>query len=45
MEIKSVRLDKYYSFSSCVDKFGDAKVYVIPKRMQLWEDRLSGKEL
>ncbi len=32
VEIKSVRLDKYYSFSSCVDKFGKAKVYVIPRK-------------
>jgi transposase len=30
--LKSVRLDKFYSYPSCVDQFGDAKVYVIPKR-------------
>lgn len=30
--IDSIRLDKYYSFSSYVDKFGDAKVYVIPRK-------------
>jgi transposase len=30
--IKSVRLDKYYSLPSYVDKFGDAKVYVIPRK-------------
>ena len=29
--IESVRLDRYYSSSSCVDSFGDAKVFVIPK--------------
>lgn len=32
VEIKTVRLDKYYSFPSVVDKFGDAKVYVIPRK-------------
>lgn len=31
-DIKSVRLDKYYSFPSYVDRFGDAKVYVIPRK-------------
>lgn len=30
--MKSVRLDRYYSFPSYVDKFGDAKVYVIPRK-------------
>jgi len=29
--IKSVRLDKYYSQPSYVDRFPDAKVYIIPK--------------
>jgi transposase len=32
VKIDSIRLDKYYSFSSYVDKFGDAKVYVIPRK-------------
>ena len=32
IEIESVRLDKYYSFPSYVDKFGKAKVYVIPRK-------------
>lgn len=30
--MKSVRLDRYCSFPSYVDKFGDAKVYVIPRK-------------
>jgi transposase len=32
IEIESVRLDKYYSSPSYVDRFGKAKVYVIPKK-------------
>ncbi len=32
VEIRSVRLDKYYSFPSYVDRFGRAKVYVIPRK-------------
>lgn len=32
VEMKSVRLDKYYSFPSYVDRFGEAKVYVIPRK-------------
>lgn len=32
IEIESVRLDKYYSYPSYVDRFGKAKVYVIPKK-------------
>ncbi len=32
IQIDSIRLDKYYSFSSYVDKFGEAKVYVIPRK-------------
>lgn len=32
VKINSMRLDRYYSFSSYVDKFGDAKVYVIPRK-------------
>jgi transposase len=27
-----MRLDKYYSFPSYVDRFGEAKVYVIPRK-------------
>lgn len=32
VNIESVRLDKYYSFPSYVDRFGEAKVYVIPRK-------------
>jgi len=32
IEIESVRLDKYYSSPSYADRFGKAKVYVIPKK-------------
>ena len=32
MEIESIRLDRYYSFPSYVDRFGEAKVYVIPRK-------------
>lgn len=32
IEIESVRLDKYYSLPSYVDRFGKAKVYVIPRK-------------
>ncbi len=32
VKIESVSLDKYYSFPSYVDKFGEAKVYVIPRK-------------
>jgi transposase len=32
VKIDSIRLDKYYSFSSYVDKFEDAKVYIIPRK-------------
>ncbi len=32
VRIESMRLDKYYSFSSYVDRFGDAKVYIIPRK-------------
>ena len=32
VEVKSVRLDRYYSFPSYVDRFGEAKVYVIPRK-------------
>ncbi len=32
VEMKSVRLDKYYSFPSYVDKFRDTKVYIIPRK-------------
>ncbi len=31
-EVESVRLDKYYSFPSYVDRFGHAKVFVIPRK-------------
>lgn len=32
VNLASVRLDRYYSFSSYADRFGDAKVYVIPRK-------------
>jgi len=32
IEIGSIRLDRYYSFPSYVDRFGEAKVYVIPRK-------------
>ena len=32
ISIRSVRLDRYYSFSSYVERFGDAKVYVFPRK-------------
>lgn len=32
INLDSVRLDKYYSYPSYVDKFGEAKVYIIPKK-------------
>lgn len=32
VKIDSVRLDKYYSLPSYVDRFGKAKVYVIPRK-------------
>lgn len=30
--LESIRLDKYYSSPSYVDRFGNAKVYIIPKK-------------
>lgn len=32
ISLASVRLDKYYSFPSYVDRFGSAKVYVLPRK-------------
>ena len=32
VSLATVRLDKYYSCSSYVDRFGSAKVYVLPKK-------------
>ncbi len=32
VEMKSVRLDRYYSFPPYVDRFGEARVYVIPRK-------------
>lgn len=32
VEMRSVRLDRYYSFPSYVDRFGGAKVYIIPRK-------------
>ena len=31
IKVESIRLDKYYSQPSYVDRFEDAKVYIIPK--------------
>ncbi|MDI6721809.1 MAG: ISNCY family transposase [Candidatus Aenigmarchaeota archaeon] len=30
--VESIRLDRYYSFPSYVDRFADARVYIIPRR-------------
>jgi len=32
IRLNSIRLDRYYSYPSYVDKFGDAKVYIIPRK-------------
>ena len=32
IEVEDMRLDKYYSFPSYIDKFGDTKVYIIPRK-------------
>jgi transposase len=32
VKIRSARLDRYYSYRSTLDAFGDAKVYLIPKK-------------
>jgi transposase len=32
VNVESVRLDRYYSSPSYVDRFGDAKVYIIPRK-------------
>lgn len=46
IKIEKVRLDKYYSNSSDVDRFPDSKVYIIPKKnatlrgSQQWKDRM-----
>ena len=32
IKIESMRLDRYYSLPSYVDRFGEAKVYVIPRK-------------
>jgi len=32
IKINSIRLDKYYSFPSYADRFGEAKVYLIPRK-------------
>lgn len=32
VSLASIRLDKYYSSSTCVDSLGDTKVYIIPKK-------------
>jgi transposase len=49
LEMDSIRLDRYYSSPSYVDKLGDTKVFVIPKKnatlngSQKWKDTM--KEL
>ena len=46
MEMDSIRLDRYYSSPSYVDKLGDTKVFVIPKKnatlngSQKWKDTM-----
>lgn len=48
VEMESVRLDRYYSFPSYVDRFGKAKVYVIPRKnatlrgSRKWKDTMKG---
>ena len=32
VNVESMRLDRYYSFPSYVDRFGEARVYVIPRK-------------
>jgi len=32
INVKSVRLDKHYSYRSIVNEFGKAKIYILPKR-------------
>ena len=32
IKIKSMRLDRYYSLPSYVERFAEAKVYVIPRK-------------
>ena len=46
LEMDSIRLDRYYSSPSYVDKLGDTKVFVIPKKnatlngSQKWKDTM-----
>ena len=46
IEMDSIRLDRYYSSPSYLDKLGDTKVFVIPKRnatlkgSQKWKDTM-----
>ena len=48
IEIDSIRLDKYHSFPSYVDKFGKAKVCIIPRKNATlrgswkWKDTMEG---
>jgi transposase len=32
INLESIRLDRYYSFPSYIDKFGETKVYIIPRK-------------
>jgi len=32
IDLDSIRLDRYYSFPSYIDKFGETKVYIIPRK-------------
>jgi transposase len=32
INLDSIRLDRYYSFPSYIDKFGETKVYIIPRK-------------
>ena len=46
LEMDSIRLDRYYSSPSYVDKLGETKVFVIPKKnatlngSQKWKDMM-----
>ena len=46
IEMESIRLDRYYSFPSYIDKLGSTKVYIIPKKnstrngSKKWKDTL-----
>ena len=43
IEVDSIRLDRYYSSSSCMDKLGKTKVFVIPKKNSCSVSHTSGQ--